>query len=467
MTGSAQACFAMVHYFVGSSGWWFVLAAGLVAAAIAGISLIALMLHRRLTRQSAQTIAALNYMPMGFCMFDASKRLVLCNDAYGDMYRLPPELRTAGTTHDAIIGHRVLSGLMGTQKSDSAVKQKLADLGALSTTSASRRIDKLNDGRVICVTRGPMAGGGWVATHEDITEHYKLEEQRKSMAAEQDRRASIDAAIVGFRARVESVLATVNDSARAMKSSATDLFGASAQTSQRAKDMVQASNEASTNVGNAANATNELSISIAEISRQVGQTSDVVRGAVSKAKATGEKFSGLVQAAQTIGDVVKLIQQIAGQTNLLALNATIEAARAGEHGRGFAVVASEVKSLAMQTAKATDEIAGQILAVQTATAEAVDAIQGIELCMGDINAYASAIAASVEQQSNATKEISHNVANASEETNDVDAVLDEFAESAVSTRATAEVVLAASKSVEDAVGNLREEVESFLRNVAV
>jgi methyl-accepting chemotaxis protein len=215
-----------------------------------------------------------------------------------------------------------------------------------------------------------MAGGGWVATHEDVTERYKLEEQRSSMAAEESRRASIDAAISSFRKRVETVLEIVNDSARTMKSTATDLSGASEQTSQRANGMVQASNEASINVANAANATDELSSSITEISRQVGQTSHVVRSAVSKAKATSDKFAGLVQAAQTIGDVVKLIQQIAGQTNLLALNATIEAARAGEGGRGFAVVASEVKTLAVQTANATHEIAGQILAVQTSTTEA-------------------------------------------------------------------------------------------------
>jgi methyl-accepting chemotaxis protein len=240
----------------------------------------------------------------------------------------------------------------------------------------------------------------------------------------------------------------------------------SERTSQRANGMVQASNEASINVTSAANATNELSASIAEISRQVGQTSDVVFSAVSKAKATSDKFNGLAQATRTIGDVVKLIGQIAGQTNLLALNATIEAARAGEAGRGFAVVASEVKSLAVQTASTTNEIAGQITALQTCTSEAVDAIQGIEECMGTINTYASAIAASVEQQSKATGDISYNVASASEETSSVVSVLGEFANSAVATRSSAEVVLTASQSVASAVGDLRDEIESFLRNVA-
>jgi methyl-accepting chemotaxis protein len=423
-------------------------------------------MHRRLVRQSAQTFAAVNYMPLGFCMFDANKRLVLCNNVYADMYRLPAQLRVPGVTHDAIIGNRVLSGLMGTEKTDTEVKRKLADLGGHSTTNVSRRIDTLSDGRVICVTRGPMAGGGWVATHEDITERYKLEQQRSSMAAEESRRASIDAAISSFRERVENVLRSVNESASSMKSTATSLFAASEQTSQRANGMVQASNEASANVCNAANATNELSASITEISRQIGQTSDVVLTAVGKAKATSDKFASLVRAAQTIGEVVKLIQQIAGQTNLLALNATIEAARAGEAGRGFAVVASEVKSLALQTANATNEIAAQIQAVQDSTTEAVDAIQSIEQCIGEINVYASAIAASVDQQAKATQEISHNVANASQETNSVVSVLGDFANSAIATRTSAEIVLTASQTVETAVSNLHDEVETFLSNVA-
>ena len=230
--------------------------------------------------------------------------------------------------------------------------------------------------------------------------------------------------------------------------------------------MVQASDEASMNVVNAANAANELSGSITEISRQIARTNDVVRSAVEKAKATSDKFVGLVQAVQTIGDVVNLIKKIAHQTNLLALNATIEAARAGEAGRGFAVVASEVKSLAIQTAKATNEIASQILAVQTSTSGAVEGIRSIEECMGEINTYASATAASVDQQSRATSEISNNVENASQETNRVFAVLGEVAKSAIAIQTSAEVVLTASQSVDSAVGNLRDEVESFLGNVA-
>ena len=145
-----------------------------------------------------------------------------------------------------------------------------------------------------------------------------------------------------------------------MQSTAVGLLESSEQASQRAEGAVKASNEASTNVETAATAAHELSSSIAEISQQLGRTIEVVRVSVEEAETTNDQIAGLAQAAQKIGDVVKLIRDIAGQTNLLALNATIEAARAGEAGRGFAVVASEVKSLAVQTAKATEEIAAQI-----------------------------------------------------------------------------------------------------------
>ena len=230
--------------------------------------------------------------------------------------------------------------------------------------------------------------------------------------------------------------------------------------------MVQASHETSVNVESAAVATSQMSDSVTEISRQVGQTTEVVRSAVSKAKATNDAFVGLAQAAQKIGDVVRLIQQIAGQTNLLALNATIEAARAGEAGKGFAVVASEVKSLAVQTAKATDEISGQVLAVQASTTGAVEAIRSIEECMGEISTYTSGVAASIEQQSATTDHISSNVANAAQETNKVVTMLDEVAGAAVATRSSAEIVLTASQAVESAVGHMRDEVEDFLNNVA-
>jgi len=431
------------------------------------ILVISIYLMRQINRAVAHTTFALNHMPHGLCMFDAKKRLVLCNDGYAEMYHMPLDLRKAGATHEAIIAHRVSSGLMTNDQINVVLTRKLTELNALSAEKTSIRIDELSDGRSICVTRKPMKGGGWVATHEDITERQKLEQQRDNLVSQESRRASIDAAISAFRQRVENVFKTVSDSTSAMKSTATDLFRSSEKASERANGMVQSSHETSINVESAADATSQMSSSITAISQQVGRTIEIVRDTLREAKATNNTFIDLANAAQKIGDIVKLIQQIAGQTNLLALNATIEAARAGEAGRGFAVVASEVKSLAVETAKATNEIAGQISAVQASTKGVVEAIHGIEKCIGEINASASDVAASIEQQSSATSEISRNVASAAQETNKVAAMLDEVANAAVSTRASAEVVLSASHAVESAVGNMRGEVDQFLRNVAV
>jgi methyl-accepting chemotaxis protein len=292
-------------------------------------------------------------------------------------------------------------------------------------------------------------------------------QERAASQGQEQRRAVIDAAIASFRPQVEKLLSSVSDSATAMHSTASTLLGSSDRTSQRAASAVQAFNEASKNVETAAVAAEELSRSIDEISRQLTHTSNIVGLATSEARATDGEIAGLASGAQQIGDVVKLIRTIAGQTNLLALNATIEAARAGEAGKGFAVVASEVKSLAVQTAKATEDIASHILAVQNSTSSAVEAIRQIASRMREINEYSSALAAAVEQQNSATEQISHNVTSAADGTTHVVAVLSEVAGAATATRSSAEVVRDASQSTESAVANLRLEVEDFLTKVAV
>jgi methyl-accepting chemotaxis protein len=399
--------------------------------------------------QNIRFNAALNNMSQGLCMFDADRRLVVCNERYARMYALPPELSKAGTSHEAIIGHRISHGILAGEKTDAAVEQKIAALSKHSTEKQSIRTDKLADGRLIKITRDPMPGGGWVATHEDVTE-----------------RAQISSAISSFRARIESMLQTVNECTKAMKSTATDLLGLSEQTSQRSKGMVQASQGASNSVQNAAAAARQMSDSATEIAQQIGQTSKVMQSVASKVKATNNEFVGLSNATQKIGDIINLIQQVSAQTNLLALNATIEAARAGEAGRGFSVVASEVKSLALQTRKAAEEVASQILAVQTSTKGAVQAIGNIEEYIGEISTNTFAVVGTIEQQGVATLEISDNVANAARETSKIVAVLGEVSDSAIATRSSAEFVLTASESVESAVASLRREVESFLGSVA-
>jgi methyl-accepting chemotaxis protein len=252
-----------------------------------------------------------------------------------------------------------------------------------------------------------------------------------------------------------------------MRLNATELSSSSDDTSRRASGIADKSNNASADVEMAARAADELAKSIMEIDRQLSQASAVVSDAVADAEQTSSDIATLADAAQKIGDVVKLIQNIAGQTNLLALNATIEAARAGQAGRGFSVVATEVKSLSVQTGKATEEIAAQIRAIQDSATGAVDAIRRIAGRMKEINEHTSSIAASVAQQSSATGEISENVASAAHGAKAVAAALEQVAAAVVKGSASANTVLTASRVVEQGTAHLQEKIEDFLGKVAV
>jgi methyl-accepting chemotaxis protein len=395
-------------------------------------------------------------------MFDRHERLVVCNRRYMDLYQLPDEVVKPGRTLASLLEFRVANGSFSRDPDE--YRHGLVTAMALGKTTTAEV--KSPTGRVVAVINRPMVDGGWVATHEDITERRDAERERASMQEQQQRRSIIEQAIAAFRQRVEDHLRTVTDGAMAMRSTASTQLASSGQTSQRAESAVLASNEASTNVETAAVAADELSSSIGEISRQLALTTDIVRAAVSEAQGTNAQITALSQAAQKIGDVVKLIRTIAGQTNLLALNAMIEAARAGEAGKGFAVVASEVKSLAVQTAKATEDISKLIGAVQTSTGSAVDAIGRISSRMQEIDSGTSAVSAAVHEQSAATAEISQNVASAADGAKLVVSVLGNVTGAASETRQSAESVLSASQAVEAAAAELRHEVEGFLARVA-
>ncbi len=430
---------------------------------LAGMLIVLASAWFRLRRQNTRLTLALSNTPLGLCMWDSSGKLLICNERYITMYGMSADVVRPGRALRDILKHRAgvgnFSGDADRYVADIMKRVASRKGGIYNTTSI--------DGRTIAVTEEPMRDGSWVATHQDVTEQRKLEQERAAHATNEQRRALIEDAIASFRSSMENVLRTVNDGAAAMKLTASSLFASSGQTSQRAQSALQASNEASTNVATAAAAADEMASSIGEISRQLVQTTDVVRQAVHEARSTNDNIQSLANAAQKIGDVVELIRTIAGQTNLLALNATIEAARAGEAGRGFSVVASEVKSLAVQTAKATEDISSQILSVQASTGSAVDAIARITERMQEIEVFSSAVAAAVEQQNAVTGEISHNVSSAANGTNDVVAVLDQVARAATDTRTTAETVLSSSEAVEKAVANMRGEVENFLKKVAV
>ena len=345
---------------------------------------------------------------------------------------------------------------------DSYVKSILE---AMSLGKSLEHYVKASDGRIVLAKNEPLPGGGWVSTHEDVTEQRRAEEERAAIRGQEQRRANIDSAIASFRPTVEKLLSTVSASATAMRSTSLTLFGSSEQTSQRAESAVQAFHEASANVETAAVAADELSRSIAEISRQLTHTTNIVGLATSEARATDGEIGGLADGAQKIGDVVKLIRNIAGQTNLLALNATIEAARAGEARKGFAVVASEVKSLAVQTPRQpkTSPIIFSPYRIQLRRQWKPSGRSPREC----VRSMKTPRRSSVEQQNSATNEISRNVASAAEGTGHVVSVLGDVAGAATQTRSSAEVVRDASEAVDHAVANLRLEVEDFLGKVAV
>jgi methyl-accepting chemotaxis protein len=442
-----------------------VMRTAIAAAVIAqlAMSVTHAALSRSLRRENEQMHLAIDSMAQGLCMFDASERLVVCNTQYHQMYELTADDVRPGSTLSEVLARRVAKGTFNRDP-----HQYRKDF--VSAVRQGRTIEhevKSNKGRLLLVKNHPMKDGGWIGTHEDITERREAQEQRAAARQQEERRVMVENAISTFRARAETLLQIVAESAGKMRSTATRLFDASGHTSQRTESAVRTSNEASVNVETAASATTELSGSIVEIGQQLNRAAQVVRLAVEEAQATNRDIDALAQAAQKIGDVVKLIRGIAEQTNLLALNATIEAARAGEVGRGFAVVAAEVKSLAVATAKATEDISSQILEVQSSTGKAVAAIGRIAHRMGEINDYTSAAAASVEEQTAATSEISQNVTGAAEGAKLVVVVLSEVAGATTETQDSAQTVLTASKSVEEAAGNLRGEVESFLTKVAV
>jgi len=288
--------------------------------------------------------------------------------------------------------------------------------------------------------------------------------QQDRIAAEQ-RKQEMRRLADSFEGAVGEIVGTVSSASTELEASATTLTSTAERTQQLTTVVAAASEEASTNVQSVASATEELSSSITEISRQVQESARVASEAVGQARSTTERVSELSKAATRIGDVVELINTIAGQTNLLALNATIEAARAGEAGRGFAVVASEVKALAEQTAKATGEIGQQISGIQTATQQSVGAIKDISDTIEKLSEISSTIAAAVEEQGAATQEISRNVQQAAHGTHQVSANITDVQRGASETGSASSQVLSAAQMLSTDSERLKLEVGRFLETV--
>jgi methyl-accepting chemotaxis protein len=290
------------------------------------------------------------------------------------------------------------------------------------------------------------------------------QEAQKQRAADERRKTMSDLA-ERFEANAGGIVSGVTSAATELQATAQSMAATAEETTRQATTVAAASERATENVQTVASAAEELSASIREIGQQVTQASIMIQDGVQQATRSNEQVRGLTAAAEKIGDVVKIISDIAAQTNLLALNATIEAARAGDAGKGFAVVASEVKALATQTAKATGEIAAQIKAIQEATQISAQSIQSVTETIGKVSETATAIASAVEEQGAATQEISRNVIQAAQGTQEVSGNIEGVSQAAQQTGAASVQVLASAGELSRNGEALKVQVELFLREV--
>ncbi len=312
---------------------------------------------------------------------------------------------------------------------------------------------------------GAMAAAVEVFKANGIEGERLAAAQEAERAAKERRQTVVEGHIRRFQTVVAEAIGLLAGAADELQETARSMNGLAEQTNARATAVAAASEQASANVQTVAASAEELNASVNEIGRQVATSTTATREAVEQADRSSEQVKGLADAAGRIGAVVELIQSIASQTNLLALNATIEAARAGDAGKGFAVVASEVKNLAAQTAKATEEIAAQIAAIQAATGSAVDAITGIGGTIVSVNQITTTIASAVQEQSAATAEIARNVQQAAQGTQDVSDNILGVTHAAGETGAGATQVLSSAEQLARQADTLRREIEGFLNDI--
>ncbi|WP_267355383.1 MULTISPECIES: HAMP domain-containing methyl-accepting chemotaxis protein [unclassified Methylobacterium] len=348
-------------------------------------------------------------------------------------------------------------GITGPLKRLVAVLERMAQGAIDAEIAEARRGDEIGAvGRAVEAIKAFMAA--------KAAEEAQIKRNADEAASNERQRVQVELAD-RFEAAVVGIVGQVSSSATALRATAQGLSETVALTARQSTAVAAAAEQAASNVNTVAAAAEELGSSIGEIGRQVEGSSDLARQAVDEADQTAALMHELSAAVTTIGAVIEIISTIAGQTNLLALNATIEAARAGDAGRGFAVVAGEVKELALQTARATETITGQIGRIQGRTGDAEDAIRTITGRIREINGVAASIAAAVEQQGAATQEIVRNVAQAAGGTDEVTRNIGGVAEAAEGTGTAAREVLASASALSGQSDRLNAEIRCFLDTI--
>ncbi|HZP74922.1 MAG TPA: methyl-accepting chemotaxis protein [Pseudolabrys sp.] len=405
---------------------------------------------------------ALDSLAVGIIIFDENERVLVCNKPYMEMYGVEPHAVKPGrTTLVGMIKYRMANGTFRENP-----EEYLRNLrAALGRDGSTYREPKLPDGRILCVTTHPMARGGWVAIHENITERRHTQEELNLLIANKERSDRVAALIAQFQNDIEGATESLRATAGGMEKGAQDMAALSTRASAQSVKVGAASEETAGQVNAVAEDGEILAQAISAIGGEAAQSSAIAAKAVEKAAATSARIHDLAAVSGEIGKVTDLISAIAKQTNLLALNATIEAARAGEAGRGFAVVAQEVKDLAGQTARATHEIAERIKTIQEMTVRSVDAIEIISSTIAELNAFSARIAAVMDEQVVSAREIAGNVKSAAKGVADVTGAITEIESFAEEAATAAGTLSGSANQVTDEIGHIRSKLLDFARSV--